>query len=73
MDFALVYCFSLLGVVTPLQRPGVNTEKTTMGRNKQVSCKICFRVMKSDHVSRHMKQHVKKMKLILQQKENVMR
>ena len=58
MDFALVYCFSLLGVVTPLQRPGVNTDKTTMGRNKQVSCKICFKPVRSDHLKRHMKVHV---------------
>ena len=55
MNFALVSCFSLLGVVTPLQRPGVNTDKTTMGRNKQVLCKICFKPVRSDHLKRHMK------------------
>ena len=29
-----------------------------MGKNKQVSCKICFRVMRSDHLNRHMKVHI---------------
>ena len=31
-----------------------------MGNNKQISCKICFRVMRSDHLKRHMKVHVKR-------------
>ena len=52
-----VYCFSLLGVVTPLQRPGKNTDKTTMGGHKQVTCKICSKSMRSDTVKRHMKVH----------------
>ena len=30
-----------------------------MGRNKQVSCKICFKSMRSDTVTRHMKIHLK--------------
>ena len=57
MDFALVYCFSLLGVVTPLQRPSGNTNKTSMGGHKQVTCKICSKSMRSDTVKRHMKVH----------------
>ena len=28
-----------------------------MGRNKQISCKICSKVMRSDHLKRHMKKH----------------
>ena len=35
-----------------------------MGKNKQVSCKICFRVMRSDVVKRHMKVHEKTNKQI---------
>ena len=31
-----------------------------MGKNKQVSCKICFKSMRSDHLKRHMKVHVKR-------------
>ena len=30
-----------------------------MGRNKQVVCKKCCRVMRSDHINRHMKLHKK--------------
>ena len=30
------------------------------GKHKQVSCKIYFRVMRSDHLKRHMKVHVKR-------------
>ena len=29
-----------------------------MGRNKQISCEICFKVMRFDNVKRHMKMHV---------------
>ena len=29
-----------------------------MGRNKQVSCKICFKSVRSDHLNRHMKVHI---------------
>ena len=29
-----------------------------MGRNKQMSCKICNKVMRSDHLKSHMKKHV---------------
>ena len=29
-----------------------------MGRNKQVTCKICFKSLRSDNVSRHMKVHI---------------
>ena len=35
-----------------------------MGRNKQVSCKICFKTMRSDVVKRHMKVHEKRNKQI---------
>ena len=28
-----------------------------MGRNKEVSCEKCFRIMRTDHLKRHMKQH----------------
>ena len=31
-----------------------------MGRNKQVMCNTCYRVMRSDHLNRHMKQHEKR-------------
>ena len=31
-----------------------------MGNNKQISCKICFHVMRSDNIDRHMKQHLKR-------------
>ena len=34
--------------------------KATMGKNKQVSCKICYKTMRSDHLNRHMKVHVKR-------------
>ena len=30
-----------------------------MGRNQQVSCKICFKSMRSDNVTKHMKIHLK--------------
>ena len=33
--------------------------KTDMGRNKQVTCKICYKEMRSDILQRHMKVHVK--------------
>ena len=29
-----------------------------MGRNKQVSCKICFKTVRSDNFKRHMKVHI---------------
>ena len=29
-----------------------------MGRNKQISCKVCSKVMRSDNVKRHMKKHI---------------
>ena len=29
-----------------------------MGRNKQASCNICFKVMRSDNLKRHMKLHM---------------
>ena len=28
--------------------------------NKRVSCKVCYREMRSDHLTRHMKQHSKR-------------
>ena len=28
-----------------------------MGRNKQISCEICSKVMRSDHLKSHMKKH----------------
>ena len=30
-----------------------------MGKHKHVTCKICFRVMRSDHIKQHMKVHLK--------------
>ena len=30
-----------------------------MGKNKQVSCKTCFKPMRSNNVTRHMKIHLK--------------
>jgi hypothetical protein len=33
--------------------------EATMGKNKQVECRICFKPMRSDVVKRHMKIHVK--------------
>ena len=32
----------------------------SMGKHKQVSCKICYRTMRSDYLKRHMKQHEKR-------------
>ena len=29
-----------------------------MGANKQISCKICSKVMRSDNLSRHMHKHL---------------
>ena len=29
-----------------------------MGKNKEVSCNVCFKSMRSDHVIRHMKRHI---------------
>ena len=31
-----------------------------MGKNKQVVCKKCCRVMRNDNLNRHMKQHSKR-------------
>jgi len=31
-----------------------------MGRNKQVTCRICLRVMRSDNLKRYMKVHMKR-------------
>ena len=31
-----------------------------MTGNKKVSCKVCYREMRSDHLTRHMKQHSKR-------------
>ena len=33
--------------------------KSTMGKNKQVSCQVCFKFMRSDNLKGHMKVHVK--------------
>ena len=33
-------------------------KKTIMGKHKEVSCKICFKTMRSDNASRHMKIHI---------------
>ena len=30
-----------------------------MGRNKQATCKICYKEMRSDHIKQHMKVHLK--------------
>ena len=32
-----------------------------MGRNKKITCRLCFRVMRRDNLNRHMKQHDKEM------------
>ena len=37
----------------------MTSKKTDMGKNKQVTCKICYRTMRSDHQERHMKVHLK--------------
>ena len=29
-----------------------------MGRNKKVSCKICYKIMRSNNLKRHMKVHM---------------
>ena len=31
-----------------------------MGNNKQISCKICFRLMRSDNMKRHLEVHEKR-------------
>ena len=31
-----------------------------MAKNKKVSCKVCYREMRSDNITRHMKQHSKR-------------
>ena len=36
-----------------------NSEKSRMGKHKQVACQICFNFMRSDHVKGHMKIHQK--------------
>ena len=36
-----------------------NSEKSRMGKHKQVACQICFNFMRSDHVKGHMKVHQK--------------
>ena len=36
------------------------TSEQVMGRNKQATCKICDREMRSDHLKRHMKVHEKR-------------
>ena len=35
-------------------------KKATMGKNKQISCKICYKTMRSNNMDRHMKVHVKR-------------
>ena len=35
-----------------------------MGRNKQVTCDVCFKTMRSDTLKRHMKWHENKPQLI---------
>ena len=36
-----------------------NSEKSRMGKHKQVACQICFNFMRSDHVKSHMQVHQK--------------
>ena len=31
--------------------------KTTMGNNKKITCRKCFRVMRKDNLKRHMERH----------------
>jgi len=36
-----------------------NSEKSRMGKHKQVACQICFNFMRSDHMKGHMEVHQK--------------
>ena len=38
---------------------GKHKKVSAMGKHKEVSCKVCFKSMRSDSVSRHMKIHMK--------------
>merc|ERR1712208_125898 len=55
-----VYCVPLRGEVIHLQRQGTKYRKETMPAriHKQVSCKICYKTMRSNNASRHMKIHI---------------
>ena len=46
------------------------TSEKVMGRNKQATCKICDREMRSDHLKRHMKVHEKRKNNINVSKED---
>ena len=37
---------------------GKHNKVSAMGKHKEVSCKVCFKSMRSDNVSRHMKIHI---------------
>ena len=39
---------------------GAKVSKTTMGKNKQVKCRICNKTMRSNNLTRHSRQHEKK-------------
>merc|ERR1712082_87179 len=65
MGQCTVYCVPLRGEVIHLQRQGAKYRKETMhGKHKEVSCKICYKTMRSDAVKRHMKVNEKANKQI---------
>merc|ERR1712082_225111 len=65
MGQCTVYCVPLRGEGIHLQRQGAKYRKETMpGKHKEVSCKICYKTMRSDAVKRHMKVHEKANKQI---------
>ena len=48
-----------LSDIQPDNTVNQKSEKTIMGKNKQVACQICFNFMRSDNVKGHMKVHQK--------------
>ena len=45
-------------MVIPLQRPDVNKKESTTtmpNQHKKVSCKICYKTVRSDNLKRHLK------------------
>ena len=50
----------LVKILSVLQKPFDLEDclgEVRMGANKQISCKICCKVMRSDNLFRHMKKH----------------
>ena len=37
---------------------GKHKKVSAMGKHKEVSCKVCFKSMRSDNVSRHIQIHI---------------